>query len=101
MPADSFIRTSIHPCLHPFNAAAAAVASAAASATVDAFDQTKDYSTHVFSLGVLLSSLLIFNQVRVLSYLRLLCACSVRRQLVVSMCVWKAVFRECCSVGGG
>eukprot|EP00955_Chlamydomonas_euryale_P067252 359793-Chlamydomonas_euryale.AAC.24 len=31
-------------------------------ATVDAFDQTMDYSTQVFSLGVLLSSCLIFNQ---------------------------------------
>lgn len=30
---------------------------------IDAFDQTLDYSTQVFSLGVLLSSLLIFNQV--------------------------------------
>jgi hypothetical protein len=31
---------------------------------IDAFDQTLDYSTQVFSLGVLLSSLLIFNQVQ-------------------------------------
>lgn len=31
---------------------------------VDAFDQTMDYSTQIFSLGVLLSSLLVFNQVR-------------------------------------
>lgn len=30
---------------------------------VDAFDQTMDYSTQIFSLGVLLSSLLVFNQV--------------------------------------
>ncbi|KAG1678206.1 hypothetical protein FOA52_016143 [Chlamydomonas sp. UWO 241] len=29
---------------------------------IDAFDQTMDYSTQIFSLGVLLSSLLIFNQ---------------------------------------
>lgn len=31
---------------------------------IDAFDQTADYSTQIFSLGVLLSSLLVFNQVR-------------------------------------
>lgn len=30
---------------------------------IDAYDQTLDYSTQVFSLGVLLSSLLIYNQV--------------------------------------
>ena len=30
---------------------------------IDAFDQTMDYSTQIFSLGVLLSSLLVFNQV--------------------------------------
>jgi hypothetical protein len=30
----------------------------------DAFDQTKDYSTQIFSLGLLLSSMLVFNQVR-------------------------------------
>jgi len=29
---------------------------------IDAFDQTLDYSTQIFSLGVLLSSLLVFNQ---------------------------------------
>eukprot|EP00798_Chlamydomonas_sp_ICE-L_P005052 gene5052-34843_t len=29
---------------------------------IDAFDQTMDYSTQIFSLGVLLSSLLVFNQ---------------------------------------
>ena len=34
-----------------------------ASLPVDAFDQTMDYSTQIFSLGVLLSSLLVFNQV--------------------------------------
>lgn len=30
---------------------------------IDAFDQTADYSTQIFSLGVLLSSLLVFNQI--------------------------------------
>mmetsp|Transcript_21853 Transcript_21853/g.38999 ORF Transcript_21853/g.38999 Transcript_21853/m.38999 type:complete len:248 (+) Transcript_21853:76-819(+) len=29
---------------------------------IDAFDQTMDYSTHIFSLGVLLASVLIYNQ---------------------------------------